>query len=444
MNKPEEQALRHVAVAETMTREIPGISPDTAPRPVDRVGVIGAGTMGGGIAMNFANAGIPVTLVETSEAALQRGLGIIQSNYARTVKKEKISQAQMDERLALIDGALDYAPLAGADLVIEAVFENMDIKRQVFKALDEVCKPGAILATNTSTLDVDAIAAVTGRPEDVIGLHFFSPANVMRLLEIVRGAATADEVIVTGLAVAERIGKVSAVVGVCFGFVGNRMLEPYSREAQMLLLEGATPAQVDKALTDFGMAMGPCAVHDLAGIDVSFKVRQERDDVPDDPRYGWAIVELYNADRYGQKNGKGFYRYEAGNRQPIADPDVDAMIAAAAKRLGVERRAISDEEIVARCLFPLINEGALCLEEGIAIRPGDIDVIWINGYGFPAQRGGPMYYADSVGLEEIFRFIGDYHVSHGAQFWTPAPLLEQLLLEGRNFSDLNNYPEESA
>ena len=434
----ESDALAHVSFAEQMTHDIPGISSDTTPRPIYSVGIVGAGTMGGGIAMNFVNVGIPVTLLETSEEVLRRGLGIIRGNYKRSMKKGRITQEQLDERMAVITSTLNYSDLSDADLIIEAVFENMDIKKAVFSEFDKVCKQGAILATNTSTLDVNEIAAVTSRPEDVIGLHFFSPANVMRLLEVVRGEKTADDVIITCMQMAITIRKVAAFVGVCFGFVGNRMMEPYSREAQMLLLEGVTPEQVDKALTDWGMAIGACAVHDLAGIDVSYKIRQERDDLPDDPRYGWAIQDLYDAGRYGQKNGRGFFTYDPTTRKSESDPEVLKLIEEKSAALGIDRKTITDDEIIARCIYPLINEAALILEEGIAIRPGDIDIIWINGYGFPAALGGPMFYADTIGLDKIYKKICEYGEEHGELYWTPAPLLERLVKEGKSFSDLNN------
>lgn len=436
--KQQEAALEHVKIAERLAHEIAGIDPATPLRQISSVGIIGAGTMGGGIAMNFINVGIPVVLLETSDEALQRGLGIIQANYERSMKKGKLTQEQLDERLALLSGSLEYTDLKDADLVIEAVFENMEIKKAVFTELDKVCKAGAILATNTSTLDVDEIAGVTARPEDVIGLHFFSPANVMRLLEVVRGEKTADDVILTSMAMATSIKKVAALVGVCFGFVGNRMVEPYGREMQMLLLEGATPGQIDRALTDFGMAMGPCSVYDLAGIDVCYKVLQERTDVPDDERYSWAFIDLYEMGRYGQKTGKGFYTYDRETRERTEDPEVLAMLKAKADHFGITQRTISDDEIIARCLYPLINEGALILDEGIASRPSDIDIIWIYGYGFPAALGGPMYYADSIGLDKIYNKICEFRDQHGEQYWKPAPLLERLVKDGKSFSDFDN------
>ena len=430
-------ALKHVSIAEEKAREIPGIGESVTARVVQSVGVVGAGTMGGGIAMNFANVGIPVVLLETSDEALQQGLDIIHANYGRSLTKGKLTQEQADERMALISGTLDYSQLGDVDLVIEAVFENMEIKKSVFRELDNVCKRGVILASNTSTLDVNEIASVTSRSEKVIGLHFFSPANVMRLLEVVRGEKTKDEVIATCLEMAATINKVAVVVGVCFGFVGNRMLEPYGREMQMLLLEGATPEQIDKALTNFGMAMGPCAVYDLAGIDVCYKVLKERTDVPDDQRYSWAFIEMFEKGRYGQKTGQGFYTYNKKTRERSSDPEFEAILIDKAEYFGISRRTISDDEIIERCLYPLINEASLILEEGIASRPSDIDVIWVNGYGFPAALGGPMYYADKIGLKKIYQKICEYREEHGELYWTPAPLMEQLANTGLTFAELN-------
>ena len=438
MDSIQSKSLRHVFFAERMTNKVPDLAEDVIAGTIRSVGIVGAGTMGGGIAMNFVNVGIPVTLLETTEEALERGLGIIRSNYERSMKKGRLTQAQLDDRMAMINGTLDYADLSDVDMAIEAVFENMEIKKTVFAELDNVCKQDAILATNTSTLDVNEIAAVTRRPESVIGLHFFSPANVMRLLEVVRGEKTSDEVIMTSMAMAKKIHKVPALVGVCFGFVGNRMFEPYGREMQMLLLEGATPEQIDNALTDFGMAMGPCSVYDLAGIDVAYKVLKERTDVPDDERYSWAFIDLFEMGRYGQKTGQGFYTYDKETRKRSSDPEILTILKNKAEYFGISQRKISDDEIVARCVYPLINEAALILEEGIASRPSDVDIIWINGYGFPALRGGPMFYADTIGLDNVYRKICEYRDELSELYWTPAPLLEQLVKEGKTFSDLNN------
>ena len=427
------EALRHVFFAEREVGKVPGVDASTPLRPIDKVAVIGAGTMGGGIAMNFANAGIPVMLLELKPEALDRGLTQIRNNYEISIKRGKLTQAQLDQRMALLTGTLEYADIADCDLVIEAVFESLPIKQQVFRTLDEVCKPGAILASNTSTLDVDAIAAVTRRPQDVIGLHFFSPANVMRLLEVVRGKATAPDVLATTLKVGKRIGKIPVVSGVCFGFIGNRMLEPYSREAHRLLLEGATPAQIDKVLTDLGLAMGVMAMHDLAGIDVSFLVRESRRAViAHDPSYCKIADELYALGRYGQKNARGFYTYEGRDRQEA--PEVLALAEKVAAGLNITRRPISEQEIHDRCLFMLINEGIQLLDEGIAERSSDIDLVWINGYGFPAWRGGPLHYAEQVGLDKVLGAIEHYREAlgdYGQMWFQPAPLLQRLVAAGQ-------------
>lgn len=433
------RALRHVFFAEREASKIPGIPKDTVLRPIRKVAVIGGGTMGGGIAMNFANAGIPVVLIEISRDAMDRGLAIIRDNYAATVKKGRLSQAGMDERLARISGSVDYADISDADLVIEAVFENMALKKEIFKKLDLVCKPEAILATNTSTLDVDLIAAQTSRPENVIGLHFFSPANVMRLLEIVRGAKTSPDVLATCLSMAKTIGKVGAVSGVCYGFIGNRMLEGYARENGFMLLEGVPPERVDKIMTDFGFAMGPNAVMDLAGIDVRAKVVKEARAaglLPDDERYETITLRLFEKGRLGLKVNAGIFAYESGSRTPMPDPEAQKLIAEESARLGIPKREISDEEILCRCLYPLINEGAKILEEGIALRPGDIDVIWLNGYGFPALRGGPMHWADEIGLGRVHEKLIEYAARFGERYFAPSPLLARLAKEGKRFADL--------
>ncbi len=422
-------AQRYFFFAEREAAKIPDVPKDTPATKIAKAGILGAGTMGGGIAMNFANAGIPVTLLEVDQAALDKGLAVVARNYANTVAKGRLSQSAMDDRMALISGTTDYGDLADADLVIEAVFENMDVKKEVFGKLDAVCKPGAILATNTSTLDINEIATATTRPEAVIGLHFFSPANVMRLLEIVRGAATSKEAIATSMALSKTIGKVGALVGVCDGFVGNRMLAKRGREAEKLILEGAAPQQVDKVLFDFGFPMGPFAMGDLAGLDVGWRIRQARgtpSPVPD---------TLCEMGRFGQKTGAGYYKYEAGSRAPIPDPVVDEVIAKAAADAGIERREISDQEILERLVYPMINEGALILEEGMAIRASDIDVIWVYGYGWPVYRGGPMFYADTVGVAKVYERICEFRDRFGDD-WTPAPLLEKLATEGKGFRDL--------
>ena len=429
----ESEALRHVFFAEREVGKLPGLDAATPIRSITRVAVIGAGTMGSGIAMNFANAGMAVTLLELKADALERGQALIRKNYETSVQRGKFTAEQMEQRLALIHGTLNYADIADADLVIEAVFENLSIKQQVFRTLDEVCKAGAILASNTSTLDVDTIAAVTRRPQDVVGLHFFSPANIMRLLEVVRGTATAPDVLATTLKIAKRIGKIPVVSGVCFGFIGNRMLEPYSREAHRLLLEGATPAQIDKVLTGFGLAMGVMAMHDLAGIDVSFLVRESRHDViAHDPGYCKLADALYALGRFGQKTSHGYYRYEGRERKD--DPEVVALAGQIAGELGIQRRVISDQEIHDRCLLMLINEGIQLLDEGIAQRSSDIDLVWINGYGFPAWRGGPLHYAEGLGLAQVLERIGHYRESlgaYGTMWFQPAHLLERLVASGK-------------
>ena len=435
VTSPESAAMRHIFFAERQATKIKGLSKDTPRRPVDSVAIIGAGTMGGGIAMCFANVGIPVKLLEVSEDALERGLGIVRKNYAITVSKGKMSEADMEKRIALINGTTSYDDLSDVDLVIEAVFENLDLKKEIFAKLDSVCKPGAILATNTSYQDVNAIASATSRPQDVLGMHFFSPANVMKLLENVRGDQTADDVVATAMAIGKKIGKVCALSGVCYGFIGNRMLGGYGREAQMLLLDGCTPSQVDGALERFGMAMGPLAMGDLAGLDVGYKARQARTDLPDDPRLyrmGTVLVEM---ERFGQKTGSGFYKYDPQTRARLDDPEVEAMIKKEAAALGVEQREISDDEILARCLYPLINEGARILEEGIAQRASDIDVVYVFGYAFPVAKGGPMFYADQVGLKNVYDKICEFRDRYGDDYWAPAPLLEKLAAEGSTFAE---------
>jgi 3-hydroxyacyl-CoA dehydrogenase len=395
MDGEQSAALRHFFFAERQAAKVDGLAKDTPTRPVESVGIIGGGTMGGGIAMSFANAGIAVTLVEINDEALERGLAIIDRNYAGSVKRGKLSEEKAAACRALISGSTDYAALAEADMVIEAVFEDPDLKKEIFAKLDGVCKPGAILATNTSYQDVDAIAAATARPEDVIGTHFFSPAHIMKLLEVVRGEKTADDVLATCMKLAKRIRKVPVVSGVCYGFIGNRMLQPYGAQTQLLLLEGATPGQIDNAMESWGMAMGPLRVFDLAGLDIGYKARQAlSDDQKGDPATFRVPDLLVEAGRLGQKSGSGFYSYDE-NRRPTPDPAVHEMIEQAAADLGVERREISDEEIVERLIGALVAEGRKILEEGIAQRSSDIDVVYVYGYGFPAHRGGPMFYGDS-------------------------------------------------
>jgi 3-hydroxyacyl-CoA dehydrogenase len=397
--------------------------------------VIGFGTMGGGIAMSFANAGIPVTVLEMSQQALDKGLAMCRRNWEATAAKGRMTPQQVEARVNLLRPTLRYEDLAGADLVIEAVFEDLAVKQKVFRELDRVAKPGAILATNTSTLDVDAIAAVTRRPADVLGTHFFSPANVMRLLEVVRGAATAPDVLATVMKLARPLKKVAVVSGVCDGFIGNRMLEHYVRQSLFLLEEGASPQQVDKALTDFGMAMGIFAVGDLAGLDIGYAIRQRRYREKPDVRFPRIADRVVELGRLGQKTGKGWYRYEPGNRSPQVDPEVEALTDAYRKELGIAPRAISDEEIVGRCIYALVNEGARILQEGIAQRASDIDVVYLTGYGFPAWRGGPMHYAETVGLRNVVEAMKRFAALPGADaaFWQPAPLLAERAASGRRF-----------
>lgn len=440
LQSSQSRAMRHVFFAEREAAKIKDLPANTPVRDIKRVAIIGGGTMGGGIAMCFANVGIPVTMLEINAEALERGLGIIRKNYSITVQKGKMSEAEMAERLQLINGTTAYADLADVDLVIEAVFENPDIKKEVFAKLDAVCKPGAIMATNTSYQNVDDIAAATKRPQDVLGMHFFSPANVMKLLEVVRGAKTADDVLATAMQIGKKIGKVCALSRVCYGFIGNRMLGGYGRQAQLLLLDGASPAQIDAAAEDFGMAMGPLAMGDLAGLDVGYKARQAREAAGDkiDPRTHSVASALVEMGRFGQKSGAGYYQYDPQTRARLPDPAVDALIKAHAEKFGITQREISNDEIVARLMYPLINEGALILEEGIAQRPGDIDIVYVYGYAFPSAKGGPMFYADEVGLKNVYdsicRFRDEQRDEQGAEFWKPAPLLEKLAKEGSTFA----------
>ncbi|MBZ0148800.1 MAG: 3-hydroxyacyl-CoA dehydrogenase, partial [Pseudorhodoplanes sp.] len=424
------KAQRHIFFAEREAAKIPGLSKDVKPHEIKRAAVIGAGTMGGGIAMCFANAGIPVTIIETGAEALKRGLDTIEKNYKASAARGGMSEADVGKRMSLFNGVTDMNAAKDADIIVEAAFEDMGVKREIFGALDKVTPSQAILATNTSYLDVNEIARCTSRPASVLGLHFFSPANVMRLLEIVRGADTAPDVLATALSVARAIKKVPVVVGVSHGFVGNRMLRIRSIEAERLLLEGALPQDADGALADFGFPMGPFAMSDLAGLDISWRMRKAqgaRAEIAD---------QLCEAGRFGQKTGKGFYIYEAGSRTPRPDPEVEALIVATSKRLGVTRQPLDRKTIVERLIFPMINEGARILEEGIALRPGDIDVIWIYGYGFPLWRGGPMFYADTVGLSYIRDHLREFAKLTGDRRHEPAPLLDRLASEGRGFSSL--------
>jgi 3-hydroxyacyl-CoA dehydrogenase len=430
LQSPQSAALRHLFFAERQAAKIDDLPKDTPLRPINSVGVIGGGTMGGGIAMSFANVGIPVTLIEISDAALARGQSIIEANYSGSVKRGKLSEQQAAHCRALISGSTDYASLADADLVIEAVFEDPELKKTIFSRLDEACKAGAILATNTSYQDVNAIARATKRPEDVLGLHFFSPANIMKLLEVVRAGKTADDVLATCMALAKRIRKVPVMSGVCYGFIGNRMLQPYFREAQLCLVEGASPEQIDTAMEEWGMAMGPLRVADLAGIDVGYTARQA---LPEsergDPRASRVADVLAEMGRLGQKSGAGFYQYDPETRKHASDPAVLEIIEREAAAFGIERRDIPNEEIVDRLIYALVNEGMRIVDEGIAQRPGDIDVIYVYGYGFPAWRGGPMHYADTVGLKQVYARVSEFSERFGAEAWAPAPLLAKLAAE---------------
>jgi 3-hydroxyacyl-CoA dehydrogenase len=436
MGDAQSEALRHVFFAEREAAKIVGLSGDTGMRDVQSIGIVGGGTMGGGIAMSFANAGLPVTLIEIDNKALKRGLAIIDDNYAGSVKRGKLSEDKAASCRGLISGATDYTALADADLVIEAVFEDPDLKKDIFARLDKACKPGAILATNTSYQDVDEIAAATSRPDDVLGMHFFSPAHIMKLLEVVRADKTTDDVLATVMALAKRIRKVAVVSGVCYGFIGNRMLQGYFREAQLCLVEGGSPESVDSALYDWGMAMGPISVGDLAGLDVGYKARQA---LPEGKRGNPAANRvpdvLVEMGRLGQKSGQGFYNYDPETRKKSSDPDVQAIIEREAEALGIERRSITADEIVDRLIYALVNEGMQILAEGIAQRPGDIDIVYVYGYGFPAWRGGPMHYADAVGLDKVLARIEEFRDRFGEESWTPAPLLEKLVNQGRSLAE---------
>ena len=435
MQTPESRALRHVFQAERAAAKVPGLPEGTVLRPIARVGVIGAGTMGGGITMNFLNAGIPVVLLEMKQEALDRGLATIRKNYENSMKKGKLKPEQVEQRMGLITPTLEYAALKDADLIVEAVFEEMGVKEAVFRQLDAVAKPGAILASNTSYLDIDRIATFTRRPQDVIGLHFFSPANVMRLLEIVRGAQTAPDVLATSLQLAKQIKKVAVVSGVCDGFIGNRMLARYGAAAQGLINAGALPQQIDGALQKFGLAMGPFRMGDLAGLDIGWATRKRKAAEAGVEMKPIVADKLCEAGRFGQKTGAGWYRYEAGNRTPLPDSVTEQLITDYRAAHGITPRKIGDEEIVERCIFALVNEGARILEEGIAARASDIDLVYLNGYGFPLHRGGPMLYADTVGLPQVVRSLRRFAAEPGADAsWQPAPLLVRLAEEGRSFN----------
>jgi len=436
MLTPESRALRHAFFGERAAAKIPDVPEDTPLRKIEKVAVIGAGTMGGGITMNFLSAGIPVTLLEMKQEALDKGIATIRRNYEASARKGRLTAEQVGERMALLKPTLSYDDLKDADMAIEAVFEEISVKEAVFKQLDKVMKSGAILASNTSTLDVNKIADFTRRPRDVVGTHFFSPANVMKLLEVVRGAKTAKDVLATVMGLAKRIRKTAVVSGVCDGFIGNRMIEQYLRQALFLLEEGATPRQVDRAVESWGMAMGPFRMSDLAGNDIGWAIRKRRYREQPDLKYSRIADRLCELGRFGQKTGLGWYRYEAGRRDAVADPVVERMIVAYSKEVGSERRRIGDEEIVQRLIFALVNEGAAILQEGISLRASDIDLVYLTGYGFPLHRGGPMLYADEVGLYNVVdsmkRFAANPHGDPG--FWKPAPLLAKLASEGKRFN----------
>ncbi len=436
LQSDQSKALIHVFFGEREVAKIPDVPKETPTIPVNSVAVIGAGTMGGGIAMVFANAGITVLLKESDQPALDRGMANIQKNYASSVKRGRFTQQFVDERLKLIRPTLQYDGFEKADMVVEAVFEGMALKKQVFAELDRICKPGAILASNTSTLDIDEIASATSRPEFVIGTHFFSPANIMRLLEIVRGKKTSKPVIATCMQLSKKIGKIGVLVGNCRGFVGNRMFGPYVRESVFLVEEGTSVAAVDKALSEFGMAMGPLAVGDLSGLDVGWRVRKEyRHLEKPGVRQAMAGDRLCEMGRYGQKTGAGWYKYDE-NRRASPDPEVAALVRQWAAEAGIPQRQIPADEIVDRCVYALVNEGARILEEGYALRAVDIDIIYLNGYGFPAYRGGPMWFADTVGLKKVYDRVCDFHRQHG-EHWEPAPLLRQLAEQSGTFAGFN-------
>lgn len=430
MTGTQSAAQRYYFFAERQANKIPDVPKDTPQIPIESCGILGAGTMGGGIAMNFVNAGIPVTIVERSQEALDKGLAVVRGNYERSAKRGRFSMDEVDRRMAMITTSTDKTDFAELDVVVEAVFENMDLKKEIFAELDQICKPGALLATNTSALDFNEIANATTRPESVIGMHFFSPANVMKLVEVVRGDASSDEVIATTMSLSKRIGKIAALVGVCPGFVGNRILASRRAEAERLIMAGATPAQVDKVLFDFGLPMGPFAMSDLAGLDIGWSEETSKGESLRD--------QLCESGRRGQKNGRGYYTYDATTRAATPDPEVEQMIRDYAASKGVEQREVTDQEILERSLYPMVNEGAKILEEGIAIRSSDIDVIWVNGYGWPVYRGGPMFWADTVGVDEVAAKIVEYNNDLGGAHWTPSPLLQKLAADGSSFAAWDN------
>ncbi|MEM9622133.1 MAG: 3-hydroxyacyl-CoA dehydrogenase NAD-binding domain-containing protein [Pseudomonadota bacterium] len=437
LKHPQREALIHMFFAEREVAKIPDVPRDTETKPINQAAVIGCGTMGGGISMSFLNVGIPVTVLELDKEALDRGMGVIKRNYDIQVQRGRMSSAEVDERMGLLTGTTEYADLGSADVIIEAVYENIDVKVETFKKIEAVAKPGAILASNTSGLDVDKMADATSRPEDVIGLHFFSPANVMKLLEVVRGEKTSKSTIATSMQLGKRLNKIAVLSGNAPGFIGNRMLAGYTRQAGEIILQGATPYQVDNVLLQFGMPMGPFQMNDLVGLDLGWRARKlsgmQPEDVPITARVADKLCEL---ERFGQKTSRGFYIYPEGSRAGTADPEVVEIVEQTSAELGITRREIADEEVLKRCLYPLINEGARILEDGIAIRPCDIDIVYINGYGFPEVTGGPMFWADQQGLDNILADIKKFGEEYGGDVWEPAPLLERLVAEGKGFASL--------
>ncbi len=432
---PQREALIHIFFAERAANKIPGLTKDLSLIEINKGSIVGAGTMGGGIAMCFANAGIPVRVHDNDADNLARGIKVIESNYARTVSRGRLSQSAMDERMTLIIPTVNFDDLGDGDVVIEAVYENLDLKKEIFKRLDSIMKPGSLLATNTSGLDVDAIAAVTSRPADVCGMHFFSPANVMRLLEVIRGEKSTPVTLASAMALGKRLGKVSVVAGNCPGFIGNRMIGGYGRQANLMILEGALPSRIDEVIYNFGLAMGPFAMADMVGLDLGWRARKmvggSNDIITRIPD------GLCDLGRYGQKNGKGFYRYEPGDRTPLPDPEADEIIRKVAEELGRPQKSFSDDEILKRCIYPLVNIGAILLDEGHALRAGDIDTVYVNGYGFPAHVGGPMWYADTQGLDNVLADIERFYEESGDNVWKPSNLLRKLVSEGRNFASLD-------
>ena len=437
LKHPQREALIHMFFSEREVAKIPDVPKDTPTQEINQAGVIGCGTMGGGITMSFLNVGIPVTVLELDQTALDRGIGVIKKNYDIQVQRGRMSAEEVDTRMGLLTGTTEYAGLGQADVIIEAIYENIDVKVETFKQIETVAKPGAILASNTSGLDIDKMANATSRPESVIGLHFFSPANVMKLLEVVRGEKTSKEVIATSMKLGKRLNKVAVLSGNAPGFIGNRMLGGYTRQAGEIILQGATPYQVDNVILGFGMPMGPFQMNDLVGLDLGWRARKlsgmKPEDVPITARIADKLCEL---ERFGQKTSRGFYIYPEGSRAGTADPEVVEIVEQTSAELGITRREIDDEEVLKRCLYPLINEGARILEDGIAIRPCDIDIVYINGYGFPEVTGGPMFWADQIGLDNILADIKKFEAEYGGDIWKPAPLLERLVAEGKGFASL--------